>query len=77
MVCDKQFIKVTGRDGFVVVVVVVTDKEHGGNRRGWRRHARNITPSRSLLPIGEGKMAGLAAVAAVTVAVECQVTRYQ
>ncbi|MBN8618435.1 MAG: hypothetical protein J0L63_05995 [Anaerolineae bacterium] len=31
------------RGVFVVVVVVAADKEYGGNGRGWRRHARNMT----------------------------------
>jgi len=54
--------------GVFVVVVVAADKEGGGSERERRRHAQNITPSRSLLPFGEGEMAGLAALAAVSLA---------
>ncbi|MBL8119066.1 MAG: hypothetical protein JNJ78_16145 [Anaerolineae bacterium] len=56
------------RGVFVVVVVVAADKEGGGSERERRRQAQNITPSRSLLPFGEGEMAGLAALAAVSLA---------
>jgi len=84
--CGGKKLRLPPRGAFVVVVVVVADKEHGTPtrslrsraspkalgeakyRRGWRRQAQNIIPSRSLLPIGEGEVAGLAALAAVTLA---------
>ena len=60
--CGGKQPRLPPRGAFVVVVVVVTDKECGGNERRWRGQARKLTPSRTLLPIGEGEMAGLAAV---------------
>jgi len=78
------------RGAFVVVVVVAADKEGGGNEGGRRRQGfrcvmgNGVMPDsmyavRRWLPIGEGEMAGLAALAAVALAVECQirVTSYQ
>ncbi|MBN8621108.1 MAG: hypothetical protein J0L63_19500 [Anaerolineae bacterium] len=46
------------RGVFVVVVVVVTDKDCGGNRRGWRRHAQNITPKGSCCRLVRGRWQG-------------------
>jgi len=39
--------------------------------------AMYVTRRRSMLPIGEGEVARLAAVAALSLAVECQVASYQ
>ncbi|MBN8618845.1 MAG: hypothetical protein J0L63_08055 [Anaerolineae bacterium] len=74
----RESAEVPAEGVFVVVVVVVTDKEYGGSEGRRRRQAQNLTPSIALLPFGEGEMAGLASLAAVTLAVGCQeVTSYQ
>ena len=83
------------RGAFVVVVVVVADKESGTpsgtscrlprSVRGGKIQGRAAQtssephPQRWFMPTGEGKVAGLAALAAVTLAAGCQirVTRYQ
>ncbi|MBL8119061.1 MAG: hypothetical protein JNJ78_16120, partial [Anaerolineae bacterium] len=62
---DETALSITDGEGFVVVVVVVADKEGGGNEGDLGR-------VRVVVVIFEGEMAGLAALAAVTLAVECQ-----
>ncbi|MBN8620682.1 MAG: hypothetical protein J0L63_17340, partial [Anaerolineae bacterium] len=69
--CGGKKLRFPPRGVFVVVVVVVTDKEYGGNERRWGRGA-------AFSVLFEREMAALAALAAVALAVECQeVTSYQ
>jgi len=42
--CGGKKLRFPPRGVFVVVVVVVADKESGGNERRWHRHAQNLTP---------------------------------
>ncbi|MBL8119205.1 MAG: hypothetical protein JNJ78_16840 [Anaerolineae bacterium] len=55
-----------------VVVVVVADKEYGGNGREWRRQGVSIGIDCRFCRLVRGKLAGLASLAAVALAVECQ-----